>query len=156
MQGMNPYTWFPAPYRRPAAVITVIVIAVVLLIVLDKPLNLGLFRWLKSKGGDKVPVNDSDGPTRNGFNPVNEASAIKAMLDKWDLPWDGDQNLAAFKKILGYSDAELKKVHNAWLEKYKGTANDTLRKQITAESTVRDQARKLKDQVIARLDKLNL
>ena len=160
MTSINPYNWMPSAYRRPAAGVAVVVIALIVLFILDKPLNLGIRSTIKKlfgqKGADEAQVKPEDGAVRPGFNPENEAVAIKTSLNKWDLPWDGASNVSAFKKILAYTNAELKKVHNAWLTKFKGDVNDTMRKQVEAETAVKGETRDLRGQVLARLDKLSL
>ena len=157
---MNPYNWVPAGYKKPAAGVAIVVIALVLLFILDKPLNLGIRSTIKKlfgqKGADEAQVTSEDGAIRPGFNPENEAVAIKTALNKWDLPWDGASNIGAFNKILAYTNAELKKVHNAWLTKFKGDVNDTLRKQVEAETAVKGDTKTLRSKVLARLDKLSL
>lgn len=160
MPSYNPYMWFPPQYRQAGGSAVIIIIAIVVLLILDKPLDLGIQAAIKKllgdKGADEAGLDSKDDHVRGGFNAENEAVSIKTALDKSDYPWQGQSNHTAFNKILAYNNNELRSVHNAWLKKYKGQTNDTLRKQVEAESAIRDDTRKLRTKVIARLDKLSL
>lgn len=153
------YNYFPPQYRRPVGIGLIIAGLIVLYFIIKSNAKLSNTLGLSPEAGaDKSTYNK--GNLRPGFNPVNQAVAIADYLK---TGWDSDEDDKAFNIILDLNDDELRAVHNAWLEKYKGVwsytgLRDTLRKQVTAETVAywrKDTVAK-KKKVLARLDKLNL
>jgi len=152
----------PAQYQRPLGIGAIIVILVIILLIAKKNEKLRkIFDDIfgSDEGADKVKVNDSN--LRAGFNAKNQAVALATYFSN---AYDGGgEDVKALDILLEMSDDEVKAVHNAWVEHYKGGKfwsgiKDTLRKQVNAEVIAiwRSDAKDKKKRVLARLDKLNL
>lgn len=151
----------PAQYQRPLGIGAIVIALVIIYFIAKKNDKLcKIFNICGSEeGADQVKVNQSN--VRAGFNAKNQAVALATYFSN---AYDGGgEDIKALDILLEMSDDELKAVHNAWVEHYKGGKfwsgiKDTLRKQVNAEVIAiwRSDAKDKKKRVLARLDKLNL
>ena len=151
MQSFYP-PFIPMPYRRPVTGMLLGVLVLILLYFIAKRFNI----LPSKKGAEEVPIDRNSPLPKSGFNATNEAVKIKTLLGN---TWDGlGEDVQAFEIILAYNDNELKEVHNAWLQKYRGQRLDTLRKQVDAEviAFYRTDVVGKKKGVLERLNKLGL
>jgi len=155
------YDYFPPQYRRPVGIGLIIAGLIVLYFIVKKNDFLSNLLGFSAKAGAEKSGGYNAKKLRPGFKPGNQAVAIAEDLSDVE-DWSGEDE-KAFDRILDYNDDELKAVHDAWLEQYKGGKfwggiKDTLRKQVNAEvlGFWRKSATAKKNRILSRLNKLNL
>jgi hypothetical protein len=79
----------------------------------------------------RLPVNPDAPMPRMGFNAEAEAKMIHDELAGWNVALERRSEL--FDYILGYSENELRQVHNAYLKLYKDARKKTLAELIRGE-----------------------
>lgn len=79
----------------------------------------------------ELPVNPEAPAPRSGFNDEAEAKMIYDELSGWNVALERRSDM--FEYILGYSENELRQVHNAYLKLYKDAAKKTLAELIRGE-----------------------
>ncbi|HKK77080.1 MAG TPA: hypothetical protein VJ953_18520 [Saprospiraceae bacterium] len=79
----------------------------------------------------KLPENPDAPLPRAGFNPEAEAKMIHDELAGWNVALE--RRSETFEYILGYSENELRQVHNAYLKLYKDAKKKTLAELVRGE-----------------------
>jgi hypothetical protein len=79
----------------------------------------------------ELPANTEAPAPRSGFNAEAEAKMIYDELSGWNVALERRSDM--FEYILGYSENELRQVHNAYLKLYKDAAKKTLAELIRGE-----------------------
>lgn len=79
----------------------------------------------------ELPANPAAPAPRSGFNAQAEAKMIHDELSGWNVALE--RRSETFEYILGYSENELREVHNAYLKLYKDAKKKTLAELIRGE-----------------------
>jgi hypothetical protein len=92
-----------------------------------------IYRIVKTRRIRKLelPVNPEAPAPRSGFNAEAEAKMIHDELSGWNVALERRSDM--FDYILGYTENELRQVHNAYLKLYKDAKKKTLAELIRGE-----------------------